>query len=195
LEEHRHDPLDDPSFAPTLYTVGHGGRTAEEFVDLLRAAAIEGIADVRAYPSSRRHPHFSRTALASLLDEAGFAYAWLGKALGGFRRMGASSVHSALAEDSLRAYAEHMNSAVFKDGIAELLLQARLRSTAILCAERLPAHCHRNLISDYLIVNGVRVIHVLDDGHVVPHRLNRLVRCEMGQLINNRGGEQLGWEF
>ena len=195
MEEHRHDPLGDSSFAPTLYTVGHGGRTADEFIDLLRIAAIDGIADVRAYPTSRRHPHFAQTALAPLLGEAGIAYEWLGKALGGFRRRASSSVHSALAEDSLRAYAEYMNSAAFQDGIIHLLLHARLRSTAILCAERLPAHCHRALISDYLTVNGVPVIHVLDDGHVVPHRLSRLVRCKSGRLIYDRGCEQLGWKF
>ena len=47
----------------TIYTIGHGNRTIEEFTGLLRAAAIECLVDVRAYPASRRHPQFSRDAL------------------------------------------------------------------------------------------------------------------------------------
>lgn len=162
---------------------------------MLRAAAIDGIADVRAYPASRRHPQFVQETLASILDKAGIAYWWLGKALGGFRRGTSSSIHTALAGDSLRAYAEHMHTAAFQQGIADLMSCASQETTAILCAERLPRYCHRALISDYLTVNGIAVVHVLESGHQIPHRVNRLARWEQGQLIYDQGGGQLGWKF
>jgi len=44
--------------------------------------------DVRAYPVSRRHPQFSRPALAASLLGAGIEYQWQGKALGGMRKGG-----------------------------------------------------------------------------------------------------------
>jgi len=44
----------------TVYTLGHSTRSAEELLALLRAHGIGGIADVRRFPASRRHPQFAR---------------------------------------------------------------------------------------------------------------------------------------
>lgn len=180
----------------TLYTVGHGARSAAEFLDAVRAFGIDYVVDVRAYPASRRHPHFSRQAFAPFLGEAGMGYRWLGEALGGFRRGASSSVHTALASAQLRAYADHMNTAPFRAGITELLALAHARPTAMLCAERQPQHCHRAMISDYLTAHGVPVIHVLDPLQAFSHQLNSAVRWGRDQLIYDRGGDgQLEWEF
>jgi hypothetical protein len=64
----------------------HGNRSSEEFLRLLEVARIECVVDVRAYPESRRHPHFSRTVLEATLAAAGIGYVWEGAALGGMRR-------------------------------------------------------------------------------------------------------------
>jgi uncharacterized protein (DUF488 family) len=48
-----------------MYTIGHSTRSAEEFLGLLAGAGVEVVADVRAFPSSRRHPQFNRGALAA----------------------------------------------------------------------------------------------------------------------------------
>jgi uncharacterized protein (DUF488 family) len=190
------DPVGDAPSAPRVYTLGHGARSAPEFLDVLHASAIDCVVDVRTYPASRRHPQFSQKALAPVLDKAGIGYRWVGKALGGFRQGASSSIHTALATDSLRAYAEHMNSSAFQEGIAELLAHARLRYTVMLCTERLPQHCHRAMISDYLTANGVSVIHILERDYSIPHRLNILARWVQGQLIYDQGGRaQLEWEF
>ena len=52
-----------------LWTVGHSNRSAEDFLVLLRAFDVELLVDVRRYPSSRRHPHFNRGALAAALTD------------------------------------------------------------------------------------------------------------------------------
>jgi len=190
---------DSPGELPsdlTLYTVGHGARTAAEFVELLRAAAIGRIADVRSYPVSRRHPQFSQKTLAPFLVEGAIDYCWLGKALGGFRHGSTPSIHTALANASSRAYADHMSSMAFQKGMAELLALARIRPTAMLCAERSPQHCHRAMISDYLTAQGVAVIHIVDEGQRMPHCLSGGARWTGGRLIYDRGSsQQLGWEF
>src|SRR3989442_14455030 len=68
----------------TVYTVGHSTRTLEEFLALLGAHGIGGVADVRRFPASRRHPHFGREALARALVAAHLHYDWLPE-LGGRR--------------------------------------------------------------------------------------------------------------
>ena len=180
----------------TLYTVGHGARTAAELLELLRAAAIGCIADVRSYPVSRRHPQFSQQNLVPFLDEGAIGYRWLGKALGGFRHGPTPSIHTALANASSRAYADHMSSTAFHEGMAELLALARVRTTSMLCAERLPQHCHRAMISDYLTAKSIAVIHIVDEGQRMPHCLSGGARWTEGRLIYDRGSSrQLGWEF
>lgn len=68
------------SIGAVLYTIGHGSRTAEEFVTLLREAGIRRLADVRAQPASRRYPHFCRHALDRLLMAERIRYVWEGRA-------------------------------------------------------------------------------------------------------------------
>jgi uncharacterized protein (DUF488 family) len=50
-----------------FYTVGHSTRTTPEFVDLLRAATISLVVNVRTVPRSRRNPPFSGDALPDSL--------------------------------------------------------------------------------------------------------------------------------
>lgn len=170
-----------------LYTLGHGNRSATEFVGLLHAHGIQAIADVRAQPASRRHPHFSRTLLAPLLFEAGIRYVWLGATLGGFRSPGSDTRHVALASPSLRGYAEHMSSAEFHAGAQRLLAEAEIMPTALLCAERRAQDCHRLLIADYLTTRGVSVVHLVDAATAVPHRLSTSARLSVDGLIYDRG--------
>ncbi|MFN2643721.1 MAG: DUF488 family protein, partial [Burkholderiales bacterium] len=71
-----------------IHTVGHGARSAAAFVSLLQHARIDRLVDLRAYPGSRRHPHFAREPLSVSLAAAGIAYDWQGAALGGMRPQG-----------------------------------------------------------------------------------------------------------
>ena len=196
MEAQRLARVSSESIVPTLYSVGHGSRSAEEFSELLAASAIECVVDVRAYPASRRHPQFSQKSLSALLEKAGIGYRWMGEALGGFRQGSTNSIHTTLTTDGLRAYADHMSSTAFQEGIAELLDCARLRPTAMLCAERLPHHCHRAMISDYLTASGIAVIHLVAGDQRVSHRLSHLARWAQGRIIYDQEGHtQLGWEF
>jgi len=174
----------------TLYTIGHGNRAIEEFAGLLRAAGIECLVDVRAYPASRRHPQFSRDALEASLAGAGIRYVWEGKSLGGRRKAAADSPHIALRSPGFRAYADYMATEEFRAGLQRLLGLAGSGRVVIMCAERLPWECHRNLISDGLAARGVRVLHLMDKGESREHALNPAARRDGERLIYD-GGEQL----
>ncbi len=167
----------------TYFTAGHGNRSIEEFVALLKEGSIEYLVDVRAYPASRRHPHFARAALERSLAEAGIRYEWEGKALGGRRRPAADSPHVALRSPAFRAYADHMASAEFHEGVERLDTLSRSARVAVMCAERLPWECHRFLISDYLVAGGAIVVHLVNAGSSREHRLNPVARLRDGKLV------------
>jgi uncharacterized protein (DUF488 family) len=107
---------------------------------------------VRAFPVSRRHPQFSREPLAATLQDAGIAYEWQGKALGGYRE---------------GPYQVHMRTALFRDAAAALA--NRVEPVCLMCAESDPAQCHRAHIADWLVAHGQRVTHLLARGRSVEH--------------------------
>ena len=174
-----------------IYTIGHGNRSIDEFVGLLKDAAIECLVDVRAYPASRRHPQFAREQLDSSLADAGVRYLWEGKALGGRRKPSRDSPHVALRNGGFRAYADHMMTDEFREGLDRLIQLGRSERAAIMCAERLPWQCHRYLLADSLAAHGLRVFHLMSPGKRLEHALSPLARNDGGRLVYD-AGEQLG---
>ena len=170
----------------TVYTLGHSTRTVAELLALLDAHRIRGIADVRRFPASRRHPQFAREALAETLAAVGVRYDWL-PALGGRRPTRPDSPHVAWRERGFRGYADHMETEEFAGGLAALLALAGERPTAIMCAEAVPWRCHRQLIADALVVRGLAVLHVIDRAPARPHTLSRLARLDGGRIVYDVG--------
>lgn len=166
-----------------VFTIGHGNRSLDEFVTLLRGAGVRCLVDVRAFPGSRRHPHFGRAALEESLPLAGIDYVWEGASLGGRRRARKDTPHVALRNESFRAYADHMETETFEHGVAQLLERAASETIAIMCAERLPWQCHRYMIADYLVAHGVEVRHLMDRGEARPHAVRAEARLEQDRLV------------
>ena len=91
----------------TLYTISHSTRTLDELASVLKAHGIETLVDIRAFPMSRRLPHFNRESLEHSLPEYGIRYLWM-KALGGYRKATRKdSPHTALRNASFRNYADY----------------------------------------------------------------------------------------
>lgn len=171
----------------TVLTVGHSSRRLGEFLDLLRAHDVELLVDVRRRPGSRRHPHFSRELLARGLSGAGIAYEWLGEELGGYRsweEIGTQDdgADAGLEAEGLRAYAAHLRTDRGAEGLARLRELAADHRTAVMCAERDPERCHRRLIADRLVVEGVRVVHLVDAETARAHRLPEEARLADGTV-------------
>jgi uncharacterized protein (DUF488 family) len=166
-----------------FYTIGHSTRTLEELIETLRAHQIETLADIRAFPMSRRLPQFNREALEKTLPDAGIRYVWM-KALGGYRKkILDESPHVALRNDSFRNYADYMLTVEFEQAMAELILLAESSRTAYMCAERVYFRCHRMLVSDWLVAHGHEVLHIDGEGPVKPHILMAEARMMEGRLI------------
>lgn len=164
------------SGAPTIFTVGHGARPADQFVAVLRDAAVATLVDIRRFPTSRRHPQFERRALTDALAGAGIRYEWWGDALGGRRPRRPGSRHTALRHQAFVGYADHMDGAAFRDAADALVRRAATYTPAIMCAETLWWHCHRMLVADALVGRGVDVVHLMDVGQRRPHRATATMR-------------------
>jgi uncharacterized protein (DUF488 family) len=174
----------------TIYTIGHSNRPLEDFLGLLEAHGMRGLADVRAFPMSRRWPHFNRDALAAALRAQAVRYEWL-PALGGRRRQPRpDSPHTAWTVAAFRNYADHMETEEFARGLQQLLEMAAEQRTAFMCAEALYWQCHRRLIADQLVVRGYKVLHIQTRERAVEHRLPDFARVVDGRLIYD-GGTQL----
>jgi uncharacterized protein (DUF488 family) len=164
-----------------LWTIGHSTRSAEEFNHILAAHELEALVDVRSFPGSRRYPQFNKQQLESALPENGIAYSHLPE-LGGRRQTRKGSKNTAWKNQSFRGYADHMETAEFQVGIGRLMEIAGTNRAAIMCAEALWWRCHRSLISDFLKVRGVEVIHILDATHDEPHPFTNAARIIEGEL-------------
>ena len=175
---------------PRIFTIGHGTRSIEAFVELLHEAGIERLVDVRTAPGSRRHPQFGQEALAEALRRAGIEYHWA-KDLGGFRKARPDSPHIALRTSGFRGYADYMQTEQFLDARARLVANGRGLPTAVMCAESLWWRCHRRMLSDSLTVVGCTMIHLMAGGRQEPHRLTDAVRVADGVLIYDVGQQEL----
>jgi len=165
----------------TIWTVGHSTRTIEEFIDILRHNQIGILVDVRHFAGSRRFPHFNKIAIHDALVAAGIRYEHL-VALGGRRPIHRDSHNVAWRNTSFRAYADYMETQLFRDGIDRLLDIAQTGRTAIMCSEAVWWRCHRSMIADYLKVMGVHVLHILGEKKTQQHPYTSAAQLVDGRL-------------
>jgi len=165
----------------SIYTIGHSTHTIEEFLDLLRAHAIQLLVDVRTVPKSRKHPQFGIDLLPEELQTAAIDYLHL-KELGGLRHPAKDSPNTGWRNTSFRGYADYIATPEFHAALAHLEELASSRQTAIMCAEAVPWRCHRSLIADALTVNGWQVFHIMSKKTARQHTLTSFLRVQDGML-------------
>ena len=165
-----------------IYTIGHSNSSQEEFISALQSVGIKTLVDVRSHPQSSRYPHFSEEPLRMALQDLGIHYHWAGRQLGGRRSVKPDTLHRALPED-MQGYADYMETDAFKRSAIQLINLAASDASCFMCAEKLPEDCHRSLISDYLILQGIQVFHLLPPSEMVEHHLRPEARRESQQLV------------
>jgi uncharacterized protein (DUF488 family) len=165
-----------------VLTIGHSNHPLDRFLALLARHGIEALVDIRRFPGSRKHPHFNRDNLAAALPKSGVEYHWL-EGLGGRRhKQRDESPNVGLENKGFRNYADYMLTDDFRKGVEKLLEIARPKRTAIMCAEAVFWRCHRRLVSDFLVVNGVTVQHIMPSGELQPHELTNGAVIEGGRV-------------
>jgi len=165
-----------------IWTIGHSTRAIDEFISLLKENEAKLLADVRAWPGSKRYPQFNKEALSESLHAHGIRYEHFPE-LGGKRKSNPDSRNTAWRNASFRGYADHMQTEQFRKGIGRLLdAAAEVGPTVIMCAEAVWWRCHRSLIADYLKASGVEVLHILGANKVEPHPYTSVARIVKGEL-------------
>jgi uncharacterized protein (DUF488 family) len=165
-----------------IWTIGHSTRPIDIFISLLDENGIKLVADVRSLPGSKRYPQFNREMLARSLTEHGIRYEHFPE-LGGRRKATKDSRNTAWRNASFRGYADHMETEEFHKGVERLVdLAVESGPAAIMCAEAVWWRCHRALISDYLKVRDIDVIHILDASKSEPHPFTSAAHVADGTL-------------
>jgi uncharacterized protein (DUF488 family) len=167
----------------TVYTIGHSTRSFDEVLGMLRDNGVTALADVRHFPSSRRLPQWNQEAIVAALP-SDIEYRWLPK-LGGRRHTpaGTASPNDYWQVAAFRAYADYMATEEFAAGLAELTALAEVRRPAIMCSEAVPWRCHRRLITDALLAQGVEVLDILSPTSVRPAVPNPQARLRDGTIV------------
>jgi uncharacterized protein (DUF488 family) len=165
-----------------IWTIGHSTRSIDTFISLLKANGIKLLADVRLLPGSKRYPQFNKEKLSDSLGKAGIRYEHFPE-LGGRRKAKPDSKNRAWRNESFRGYADYMETEDFDKGVKRLLdLAADAGPAAIMCAEAVWWRCHRSLISDYLKVRGIEVMHILGANKTEPHPYTSAAHIANGKL-------------
>ena len=165
----------------SIWTLGHSTLSIEEFIARLKCFEITLLADVRSFPGSRRYPHFNKENLTSALIDARVRYEHF-RELGGRRRPRPDSLNMIWRNESFRGYADYMETPEFRGGIERLLDLVQQQRVAIMCSEAVWWRCHRSMISDYLKVKGIDVLHIMGEGKTEPHPFTAAARVVNGEL-------------
>ncbi|HKP16900.1 MAG TPA: DUF488 domain-containing protein [Gaiellaceae bacterium] len=122
-----------------VYTIGHGARSAEEFLAALGHAGVGTLVDVRRFPGSRRHPQFGRLVLDESVRGAGIDYLHV-EELGG-RRTGEPGEErfACIRVGAFRSYAARMGTPAWQAALAGALERP---APCFMCAETLWWRCH-----------------------------------------------------
>jgi uncharacterized protein (DUF488 family) len=169
-----------------FFTIGHSTRSIPEFVDLLRAAGVQLVADVRTVPRSRTNPEYNRDVLPETLSNFQIGYEHIAS-LGGLRGHKADvpeQINAFWQNQSFHNYADYAMSDGFRGGLARLRELGHVTPCAMMCAEAVWWRCHRRIIADYLIGAGEAVFHILAVNRVERARItDAAIATPEGTLI------------
>jgi uncharacterized protein (DUF488 family) len=139
-----------------FFTIGYEATTVADFLQALKSAGVKRVIDVRALQLSRR-PGFSKTPLTGALAEAGIDYIHL-RALG-TPAAGREAARKGRQAELERIYSGQLELPEAIAASAQMLELAAEKPSALLCYEREPAGCHRNLLLRW-VAPEVEVTHL-----------------------------------
>lgn len=158
-----------------FYTIGHSTRTIEEFVELLRAADVKQVIDVRTVPRSRTNPQYNKDTLPDSLKPFDIDYIHLAE-LGGLRskiKTVPPEVNQLWRNQSFHNYADYALSENFDHGLEQLIVLGQKQICAIMCSEAVWWRCHRRIITDYLLTRGKAVFHLMNKNSIIEATITK----------------------
>ena len=149
--------------AGIVYSIGY---TA--FVDLdallrtLKYYHISCLIDVRSVPYSQYRPEYNKESFSSHLNEVGISYRNYAQ------EFGARQTDLQYYNDDYLDFQKFASFPIFRSGIVKVVNGvAKGLNVAIMCAEKDPLDCHRNiLVARNLVLAGVAVVDILGENKI-----------------------------
>jgi uncharacterized protein (DUF488 family) len=167
-------------------TIGHSNRRLDEFLAMLRGAQVDIVIDVRSFPRSRSNPVFNIDCLPSDLVQAQIDYRHC-PALGGRRRKQPGikqKLNAMWRVQSFHNYADYALGDEFAAAFEKLVEIGNTRRLALMCSEAVWWRCHRRIITDYLLLNGYTVDHLMGIGHTYQATPTPgALKTELGKVV------------
>jgi len=142
----------------TIYSIGHGNKKIEDFINELKSFNILFLLDVRSKPFSKWSPHFNQNQLETELTNHNIKYVFVGDSLGGL-----PEDRSCYDRNGKVVYEIIREKEFFKEGLKRLLIaNERHLNIAIMCSESDPCECHRSkLIGQELLKQNISIKHIV----------------------------------
>lgn len=143
----------------TLYSIGHGHKTAEELIKELHSFSIQFLIDVRSSPFSKWAPHFNRGAIEQLFHNTDIRYYYMGDCIGGHPLN-----DDCYDENGYFDYQKMAEVPVFKKGLQRLIdANSGGYKVAIMCSESDPSQCHRSKLigRELLSEHNIEMYHII----------------------------------
>jgi uncharacterized protein (DUF488 family) len=128
-------------------TIGYEGSDLDDFIAVLRHAAIDILIDVRDIPLSRKKG-FSKNSLKTALEQAGIAYQHL-KVLGD-PKPGRDAARAGNIARFRQIFSAHIANAEAQIAMENIIDQAQSKKVCLMCFERSHYCCHRNILVEYM---------------------------------------------
>jgi len=146
-----------------LYTIGHGHRKPNDFLDLLKNFGIEYLIDVRSQPYSKFNPQFNKNDLKFFLERNGIKYVFMGDSIGGrpedtscYDNEGKVNYEMIKKKDFFLQGIDRLRTAYYKN-----------INAIIMCSESKPCECHRSkLIGRVLDLENILIKHIDEKGNL-----------------------------
>ncbi len=177
----------------TIFTIGYSCFEIDDFLKVLKQYEINCLIDVRSSPNSMYYTDYNIGNLKPLLEKNGIIYRNYQK------EFGARQEDPQFYDEGYLDFCQFTRSEQFLEGVKKIEAgMERGFIFALMCAEKDPATCHRNImVARAFHQRGYKIANILFDGTIETQESleERLVDCyfpERDQLTLFQ--EPLSWE-
>ena len=152
----------------TIYSIGHGSKNIDDFIEELKSFNILYLLDIRSKPYSKWSPQYNQGDIEIALNKFDIAYVYTGDVLGGLPNDRSCYDHSGKV-----VYDIIKEKDFFKEGLNRLITANDKKiNLAIMCSESKPEECHRSkLIGQELLKKDISLKHIVSLGKIKSQEL------------------------